>query len=285
MAKLLHLAVFTLSFAALGIPAQASEKHTLTYDVYAGGIHVLEAAIDVDTREKGRYSLIMNAQTRGFLASLAPWSGSFETHGWRVSADDWRPELHKSVSVWREEEEIKEYNYSKDGGFQNLYVKDFKKKRKKRTVEMDITKDTTDVLTAAFMVFENVRDVGECSGESLVFDGKRRFKMTFKNEDAEMLKPVKYNVFEGVAAKCTVEVEPAGGRWHNKPRGWMSIQEQGRDKGTMPTLWLAKVIEGAPAIPVKMQIKTNYGTLFMHMTKHEYTSGPQDIATASEKDK
>ena len=85
-----------------------------------------------------------------------------------------------------------------------------------------------------------------------------------------------YNLYEGSAEKCTVEVRPVAGRWHEKPRGWMSIQEQGREKGMLPTVWMAKMNENGPAVPVTVRVKTDYGTLFMHLVK--YQSGDQVIA-------
>ena len=49
----------------------------------------------------------------------------------------------------------------------------------------------------------------------------------------------------------------------------MSIQEQGRERGTMPTVWLGKIAKNAPAIPVKIRVKTAYGTLFMHLAEYQ----------------
>ena len=73
----------------------------------------------------------------------------------------------------------------------------------------------------------------------------------------------------GPAVACTVEVKPIAGKWHEKPRGWMSIQEQGREKGTMPTVWFAQMAAGEPAVPVKIRVKTEYGALFMHLTSYQ----------------
>ena len=91
----------------------------------------------------------------------------------------------------------------------------------------------------------------------------------FKEKGTVELKASRWNVYEGSAIECTAEVQPIAGKWHEKPRGWMSIQEQGRERGTIPTVWFAKITEGQPAVPVKVRVKTSYGTLFMHMTKYE----------------
>ena len=108
-------------------------------------------------------------------------------------------------------------------------------------------------------------DQNKCENKSEIFDGKRRFQMSFNHQDNVGLDSSKYNIFKGQAAECIIEVKPGEGAWHKKPRGWLSIQEQGREKGTMPTLWVGQPESSDIAIPVKIRVKTDYGTLFMHL--------------------
>src|SRR5690606_19597524 len=93
----------------------------MTYEVYAGGINAVRAELNV-TGDKDHYSLSLAARTKGFLAKLVPWEGTFETHGWRLKDGIEQPELHKSTAVWRDEEDYKEYYYKKDGAFEKLVV-------------------------------------------------------------------------------------------------------------------------------------------------------------------
>lgn len=67
-------------------------------------------------------------------------------------------------------------------------------------------------------------------------------------------------------------MKPDQGKWRKKPRGWLSIQEQGRQKGALPTIWLGQMGADKTYIPVKIRVKTDYGTLFMHLTS--YKTGP-----------
>jgi Protein of unknown function (DUF3108) len=114
-----------------------------------------------------------------------------------------------------------------------------------------------------------LRGTSKCAGKSAVFDGRRRFDLIFRHVQNVDLSKNNYNVYEGKAAECTVEVKPTGGDWHVKPRGWMSIQEQGRERGTMPTLWMAQISDKGAAVPVKIRVKTEHGTLFMHLVGYE----------------
>lgn len=232
--------------------------------------------MNIDLESKSRYNLEVDAFTKGFLGKLVPWKGKFESHGWRMRDKD-RPELHRSTTTWKDEVEIKSYNYNKDGSFGGLEITEDGVDKSPDDLDEELVDGTTDALTAALTVLKSVAMGQSCESSSEVFDGKRRYKMVFKEKAQENLKSSKYNIYNGPAIMCEVEVVPVAGAWHKKPRGWASIQEQGREKGSLPTIWIAKIDEHGPAVPVKMRVKTDYGTLFMHMT--EYVNGDKSLSS------
>lgn len=249
--------------------ALGKNQQKMVYEVYAGGINAVTAEMDVAYDAKNRYRLSLEARTKGFLARLAPWSGIFETKGWRHTDGTDTPELHRSSAIWKDEEEIKEYNYGKDGSFKSLRVIE-KGQDKTEKVDAELTQGTTDALTATLEVMQAVAKGGGCEGSSEVFDGDRRYELVFVHEAEEVLEDTRYNVYSGPAVRCIVEVRPISGKWHTKPRGWLSIQEQGRERGMLPTVWLAKIDQnGGPAVPVKVRVKTEYGTLFSHLIAYQ----------------
>lgn len=259
---------------AESIPADVrdADHQKAVYEVYAGGLHAVQAHLDMAVGPSGgRYDIMLEAGTRGFLGKLVPWSGSFQSQGWVLEDGFYRPEVHKSAATWREETETKEYKYSKDQKFKGLYVTEHNQSTVKKDVDDALTHGTTDILAATLEVMHQIAGGHPCAGSSDVFDGKRRFRMIFTPQGEENLKPSRYNVYEGPASVCTVEVSPVSGEWHEKPRGWMSIQEQGRSRGMMPTVWVASLSPEGPAVPVKIRVKTAYGTLFMHLS--EYKNG------------
>jgi hypothetical protein len=282
MKKVGHIALGLAVMLAV-FPSQAQQEHAelpagmqrMVYEVYAGGIHAVQATLEMDMSKSGRYKLVLSAHTRGFLGKIAPWHGSFQSYGWVLGESDYRPELHRSVATWRGEPEIKEYKYTQDKKFVSLTSSENEKPAKVEEVDDELTQGTTDALTAALIVLEHVAKGEGCASSAEVFDGKRRFEMVFSSENKETLEPTKYNIFKGEAISCMVEVVPIAGEWHAKPRGWMSIQEQGRERGTMPTMWAAMLENGQPAVPVKIRVKTEYGTLFMHLA--EYSSGGRTV--------
>jgi hypothetical protein len=257
----------------LPIPAHAQ---TMVYSIYAGGLHAVDAQLEIDTH-KGRYDIMLQAATRGFLSKLVPWRGTFETHGWSGIN---RPQTHKSATVDSDGETIKEYRYTKDGGFKDLTVTE-NGKGKIRKTEPELSRGTIDTLTAAMKVLQDVAQGKKCEGQSDIFDGRRRFTQVFHPAADDEIEATSYNAYAGPALVCVVEVIPKGGAWHKKPRGWMSIQEQGRKAGALPTLWVAQLEKGGPAVPVKLQIKTSYGTLMMHLA--EYKNGDKMITAERRK--
>ncbi|HIF24832.1 MAG TPA: DUF3108 domain-containing protein [Micavibrio sp.] len=269
--------IFSLSLLASVSTATAVNSTSVgehaqiaTYQLYAGGIHAVEVALNMEYKPQSRYSIEMDAFTKGFLGKLVPWKGKFESHGWRMKDED-KPEMHQSTTTWKDEVEIKTYKYNKDGTFDGLKITEDGVDKSPEELDQELVDGTTDALTAAMLVLQNIAEGESCDSSSEVFDGKRRYKMIFTKKADEMLKQTKYNVYEGPSIQCEVEVKPVAGEWHKKPRGWESIQEQGRERGSLPTIWIAKIDEKGPAVPVKMRVKTDYGTLFMHMT--EYKSG------------
>lgn len=270
--------VLVLMGLMMATPAMAEVKkghQIMQYDVYAGGIHALQSKLDIDLSNAKKYEISLAAQTFGLLGRLAPWEGVFKSKGWRAAQNN-KPELHQSVAIWRGDEEIKDYRYGRDGTFKSYSLKDDKNDGSPKKVDNELTQGTSDVLSATLNVLQAVAQKGECTGSTEIFDGKRRFKLNFKQKREVQLEASRYNVYEGPAVECTAMVEPVAGKWREKPRGWMSIQEQGREKGTMPTVWFAKMDDSETAVPIKVRVKTDYGTLFMHLTK--YQSSGQTLA-------
>lgn len=251
----------------------------MVYDVYAGGIHAVQANVIMDLREKNRYKLVLEAHTRGFLGKVAPWQGIFESEGWIKKDGSFQVELHRSEASWRGELETKDYKYNRDGSFDGLYITEHKKERYKKDIESDLTDGTTDILTATLDLLLSMENGGSCNSTNEIFDGKRSFEMTFKQKQETGLKASRYNIYDGWAAECSVEVTPVAGAWHKKPRGWMSIQEQGRKKGYLPTMWIG-ITEDVVAVPAKIQVKTDYGTLLMHLSEFEYAG---EISTSDKR--
>lgn len=262
-------AIFSM-LGFLAAPAEAQSRK-INYGVYASGFSVVNSTFDIETRGD-RYHMLLQANTIGFLDSIVPWKGSFETSGWQKGIKAaFQPEHHKSTALFKGEEELKDYKFGKDGSFREYRVKDPDPENDGLPKKVDdaLTQNTVDFMSAGMRVMERLPDTGKCEGEHEVFDGKRRYRLVFRHIKEVHLKRSALNIYEGPAVECEVETQPVAGEWHKKPRGWMSIQEQSRKNGMLPTIWMGQFEKGGPVVPVKIRVKTDYGTLFMHATGYE----------------
>ena len=249
--------------------APPPSHQTMTYAVYAGGINALATNLTIAIDGAGRYDIALSTQTRGLLGHLAPWHGTFETKGVRPAAAAARASGYQGTAVWRDETQYEGFSYAADGTLASHKVIDHGKD-KSPSLDHALADGTTDALTATLNMLDAVALGRLCAtGTQDVYDGLRRYKLVFHDEGRDMLPGSQYATYKGPAERCTAEVVPNGGRWHDRPRGWLNIQEQGRQRGALPTVWLARVDANGPAIPVRVKVVTSYGTLFMQLTSYK----------------
>jgi hypothetical protein len=261
------LPVFILSFCigltiSNGSVLAQDTRNVLTYQVYAGGVHVVETDLVLE-REDAEYDIQLAAKTTGWLGGLVPWEGTFTTQG-SVENEVFMPVQHQSKATWKGETKTKTFSF-KDGDVVSLIIEEEGRKPETPEILDELVRDTTDILSATMSIMTRMEHNDVCDGNADIFDGSRRFTLHFKDEGEAQLEASRYNIYEGAARYCTVEIEPKGGKWHEKPRGWLSIQEQGRKKGSLPSMWMGHVDGLSYAVPVKIMVKTDYGALMMHL--------------------
>ena len=121
----LYCALFLLFFPEIGAvhavtasaatPANTTHPQVktittvLSYDVYAGGIHALDAGLAI-RKTSGRYDVALTAETQGLLKNMADWSGKFTTGG-VVRNGQLYPQQHRSASTWKDSTETKTFTY------------------------------------------------------------------------------------------------------------------------------------------------------------------------------
>lgn len=254
----------------LAAPAKTSAAKTavLTYDVYAGGIHALNAQLTVQ-KQASKYELSLVAGTQGFLKKLADWSGKFQSKG-NIADGKTYPLSHESASVWKGSTQSKSFKYDGKGKFLSYKMAEDGVDKTPEDVDLTLAEGSTDTMSATMRLMMAIPKDKVCSGKELIFDGDRNFRLIYKDTKVETLTKTDFNIYSGQAIVCSVEVIPEKGKWRKKPRGWLSIQEQGRKQGALPTVWFGALKGQSDLyVPVKIRIQTDYGTLFMHLTSEK----------------
>lgn len=238
----------------------AAEPLKVTYGLYAGGFNV----VDIDgtyTLDDGTYTMDMDLETVGVLGRLAPWSGLIRSKGVNREGQFY-PATHSFAGTWRGDTETKRFDFDANGRLaSHTEEKSDGRISDKMPPEDVYAGGAVDMLTALFRAMNGK----SCEANIPVMDGKRRFDMVFTSKGMDDIKQSKYTIFNGSAEICEIEIIPVAGKWRDKKRGWMSIQDQAKNNGQLPRIWFAKVREDMPPIPVRFQITTDYGSMIMHL--------------------
>lgn len=239
--------------------AQAAEPLKVVYGLYAGGFNV----VDINgtyTLNDDAYILEMDLKTEGMLGKLAPWAGILKTDGHYKNGQP-TPLEHVFANTWRDETKTSVMTFGKSGDLKSYTVEEDGKMEDKMPAADIYADNPVDVLTGLLRAM----DQPSCAGTQPIIDGKRRFDMVLKSKGQETIEQSRYTAFNGEVEICDIEIVPVAGKWRDKPRGWMSIQEQAKNQGQLPRLWFGKVRDDLPPIPVRFQIITDYGTMLMHV--------------------
>ena len=254
----LFLLLTTLLMGCL--PAYAADPLKVTYGIYTSGFNV----VDIDGTYvigKDTYDLEMDMKTVGMLGTLAPWAGVIDSNG-MYDQEKSKPLQYSFASKWRGKVETTNFVFGKNGKLTSHILIDEDGNTHDKMPATEVYADNpVDMLSAMFRAAHGKT----CESVHPVMDGKRRFDMVFRSVGKDVRKKNRYSIFSGETEICEVEIVPVAGKWRDKPRGWMSIQGQAKENGQLPRLWFGKVRDDLPPIPVRFMIKTNYGTMLMHL--------------------
>lgn len=245
-------------------PANASDAY-FEYAIYGGGFRVVNATLDI-TENSNDYNLISTAKTAGFLGRLAPWSSVMKSQG-RVHDNNWLPQYFENTTIWRDDAKTTILEYDQTGTINNRLVKEQGRDDDNTPADPELAKGAIDLPTGILNFFRH-RDAEQgCEGKFAVYDGKRRYLVALANQETKPLTSNKYNSFSGDAISCTIEVIQDGGKWSSKNRGWFRIQEESRELGRLPRIYLSPVNDISWLVPVRMDLASPYGSFIMHLTK------------------
>ncbi len=271
-AKLLSLASGGLLLGALlfcGGEARA-EPVSATYEVYFGGFHVLSADA-LWERGAGGYRISGEAETRGMIGWLHPWKGNTETRG-RVAAGKIIPQRHENRGASDEGEKLVLLDYDPDGDIAKTLVQPAQDWEDRHPLPADAGEGTLDPLSVVAGLSEVLQNGGRCEGSFPVFDGRKRYDLTISDAGETILEPTDYSIFAGKAHGCRLNYELLGGHRIERNKYAATARER--------IVWVARPHEGAPLIPVRLQIETAYGTVMGHLTG--FAQGAQAEAKLAE---
>lgn len=247
------------------LPAGA-EPVSADYQVYFGGLHVLNAEAKLE-RGGGSYRLVAAAETQGLVGWLNPWKGTTESRG-LLTAGKVIPRHHLNWGTDDDSDSgarLVQLSYDAAGDIIETVVQPEQDWEDRHPLPPDAGKGTLDPLSVIAGLGELLQNGGRCEGRFAVFDGRKRYDLIVTDAGERMLEPSSYSIYAGPARVCRLDYEMLGGHRMEKNKYVETARER--------LVWVARPDADAPPIPVRLEIKTAYGTLMGHLTG--FAKGPQ----------
>ncbi len=241
-----------------GAAAGATEVQSVraSYEVYFGGFHVLNAEAEMNNGGE-IYRISAEAETQGMLSWFVSWKGETESRG-RLTGDKVSPQRHDNHGVSDRGERRVKLRYDNAGNIVQSMVLPEQDWTDRHPLPADAGDNTLDPLSVIAGLGKLLQEGGPCDGSFAVFDGRRRYDLVVSDAGIAKLEPNTYSIFAGEARGCHVTYELLGG--HRVDRNKYAATARDR------TVWVARPAEGAPMIPVRLSIETDYGTVLGHLT-------------------
>lgn len=242
-----------------GDTAGAGQKISLRYDVSSSGMFAVSFAADIDFLED-TYRIASTAKTVGVVGSLFPWEMMARSRGDLAggAAHPVRPVRHTSDSRWMGKKRTVDLRYADDGGV-TAAVDPPDVGDEREPVADDLVRESMDPISAVLSAIKSYATNPTCHGRFPVFDGRRRYDLVFSEDGGRA--PVRHNL--PVAADrvraCHLEMAHIAGFWRERDRRYP----------TEGTVWMARILDGVPAVPLKIEYEGRFGLVEIHLVELE----------------
>ncbi len=235
--------------------AEAPRVFSLTYDFWQGGFNALVLEARIKRSESG-YRAAFEAHTNGLVGVLYAYSLEAESSG-LVAEPLLAPHSFRADTVKSGEKRRREIVYREDGSLavQHDPPREFKKRER---VPKALQRGTIDPVSATYAVIDIFERLGRCDADIPVFDGRRRYNLKISQGGQVNLAPSTYGIYSGPATLCHVSVQRLAGFKKKSSAAHLPITLD---------VWLAPVIRGGPAVPVRMEGENPLGRMVVHLAK------------------
>lgn len=239
----------------------------LEYGVYLGGIHVLTATTQF-ARTGQRYEVKLDAGTKGFLRSVAPWDANVTSKG-RWVRQGFQPQHSTVLTRWQDDEKKVMLDFDTKGRAK-AHFEPPEGENKHEDVPDDLLQGALDPLTGVVQMMASFAYGQGCEQVVPIFDGHRRFDLVLTELGDYPLTGGDYSVYSGNATKCEADLTMRAGSRKDREgsRFWEDAKgANGEKAGNRPPVYvyLAKVRDDLPAIPVRVETSTVFGSVMVHL--------------------
>ncbi len=238
------------------------------YDVYVGGIHLIEAQF-LFREEQNRFRINAHVQTRGFWGRMLPWYADLESGG-RVEGSRFKPEIHKNVSTWKDETKIINMNYDKAQNIAVSFLPTETPSKNRNIVTEEAKRGALDPLSGILQLLGDLAVNKHCWGSEPLFDGRRRFDLVGEDKGYGMTDPDEYGMYKGMARRCDVHFQLVSGEWKDRERSRFWLHKDGTPGREPFEVWLAQLAPELPELAVRAESPSVWGRIVVHLKGWRY---------------
>ena len=245
---LLRLTAATLMFGfAMSAEAQPRAATQLSYGVYAAGLNVLLLDAKV-ALAKEDYRVDLKFRTAGMFGVFFPVEiDSLAEGGWNGTLP--LPRRYESAGLSRGKVRRTAIDFqASQPVLRELVPPD---DDEHLPVPPGAEKDGIDTLSAMAYLVRSVTAAGTCDGRARLFDGRRVIDITARTVGHEHLQREDRSIFHGTALRCDFEGRQLAGYVKSE-------DEAERKRVHISQAWLAEVVPGQPALPVRIVFETRF---------------------------
>lgn len=276
------ISLITLAFFAVAAPSPGHaggdsarpQRIELAYNIYLGGL--LAGSVDLRLESDGRhYSISSVARSHGLLDYLISFRRRNEVVG-RFSERMAKPSTYAATGVWAGKTRSVQINYTAENELRFTAMPSALEDERE-AVPPEQLPGTLDPFSAFYQAVLRHHAEGKCNGKSKVFDGRRRYDISFEAVGGRLVSGPLYN---GAAQVCRVRQIPIAGF---SQRVW--LPRLVRPKWT--DVWLVEVRDDSPALPVRLEADAGLGAMVAHLVaiggrKYPPGEGPSEKAPQEE---
>ena len=236
----------------------------LVYEIHAGGLHAFTIDLKAALDEKA-YDMAMALRTDGTLSWVLDWTMESVVRGRLKEAGTPMPERFRTESLFRGNERSVELRYESERGAPTVEALPPPEEDDRDLVPDALKEGTIDPLSAGVALIYALADTDRCEASFGVFDGRRRFNASSRDQGEQEISTGSLSPYGGLARACAVSVEPVTGFWRNHDH-----EPRTQDF----TVFLRQVSPGTPPLPVRIEAETRFGGVRIHLI---------DMAVSAEK--
>jgi hypothetical protein len=217
--------------------------------------------INIDARVNARrYAIKMHTKAVGILWVFTRWTTIASTEG-RIVGQQVHPLRYRSDSNFRSSKSLIELTYPAPGKTVTQ-VTPLKSNADWTPVPEAQRQGAPDPLTAIIASLRP-RGANPCAWTGEIYDGRRRYRLSLRQEGQDTLSSNMWNRYAGPAIRCRIITKTLAG-WYKKGR------TKKRKPRPAPTIWFARINGAGMWLPVKLMAHTRWGRVRGELFRYKF---------------